>query len=111
MRLSTGRKANHGPILLYHNESWYGVCDSNFTDLTARLACQSLGFVDGRAICCSAYGEQSYLSNKDMLRDKTLGCQESDETISDCIRDVKCTSSNYASVVCLGPDDPTDNSK
>ena len=35
---------------------WLRICDTNFTDTTARLVCESIGYADGKALCCSAYG-------------------------------------------------------
>ena len=53
---STSRRDMTGPALFYHNDTWFSVCSTGFTDIAARIMCQEMGYADGRAICCGAYG-------------------------------------------------------
>lgn len=52
----SGVTSGNGSVLVYVNDSWSLVCDENFDDNSARKICKELGFADGRALCCSAFG-------------------------------------------------------
>jgi len=44
-RLAGGPSSREGRLeVRYHNGTWGTVCDDEFTDLTAKVACYSLGF-------------------------------------------------------------------
>ncbi|XP_046574468.1 LOW QUALITY PROTEIN: deleted in malignant brain tumors 1 protein-like [Haliotis rubra] len=101
VKLSTGvgRSIQHGGVLWNQRGDWHYVCDTGFNDMSARVVCQSLGFKDGRSICCSAYGNtNSY--NKDIITNMTLRCTGEEESISECMITEDCVSKMYASVVC-----------
>ncbi len=57
---STSRSEMAGPALFYQNGTWRTVCSTNFTDVTARMICRSMGYYDGRAACCSAFSHQRW---------------------------------------------------
>ena len=59
VKLSTGvgRATDRGGVLLYWNDKWNMICSDDFNDTSARVVCRELGFEDGQAQCCSAYGE------------------------------------------------------
>ena len=48
---------DRGGVLLYWNDKWNTICSDDFNDTSARVVCRELGFEDGRAQCCSAYGD------------------------------------------------------
>ena len=41
---SFGYNKREGRLEIYYNDRWGTVCDDNFTDASARVACASLGF-------------------------------------------------------------------
>lgn len=51
-----GMTSSNGTVLYYVNDTWSLMCDDDFDDITARQVCREIGFADGRAVCCSAYG-------------------------------------------------------
>ena len=93
----TGRNNGNGTVLFYHKSNWWLVCDEGFDDITAKIVCRELGFVDGYSICCSAYGKVY----EDMLANYTLRCSGNEDSIQDCLREERCNSSYYASAVCF----------
>nr|KAG5697333.1 hypothetical protein BaRGS_004059 [Batillaria attramentaria] len=95
-----------GPVQLYRNGTWYNLCDTDFDDVTARQVCRDLEFVDGKAVCCSAYGSWSYYVRAyDTHLNYTMRCDGTETSASACIRDSNCVSGNYASVVCYNSTD------
>jgi deleted-in-malignant-brain-tumors protein 1 len=82
------------------NKTWHPVCDEGFTDSMARRICEELGFADGRAICCSAYGNQfGNITNNTV---SIQNCENSYMPIKDCVKPVTlCKNGTYASVMCL----------
>ena len=42
---------------MYWNNQWNTICSDDFNDTSARVVCRELGFEDGQAQCCSAYGD------------------------------------------------------
>lgn len=97
MSKGIGGSSNNGAVLLYKNRDWYRVCDDGFTDMSARVVCQELGYVDGRAICCSAYGKTRNI----ILTNYTISCTGRERSVDECIRQETCNSTSYASVVCF----------
>lgn len=91
---------NHGAVRIYTNNSWHRLCDTGFDDNGARAVCRELGFVDGRAICCSAYGPM--YSYEDIAVNVTISCDNDDQPLSTCIKQMPCDTDLYASVVCSG---------
>jgi hypothetical protein len=59
--------------------------------------CQELGYVDGIAICCSAYG----MTDDVVMVNHTLRCHGNEERLQDCLVEEQCDSDMYASVVCF----------
>ena len=59
MKLSSGvgRTTDKGGVLMYWNNQWNTICSDDFNDTSARVVCRELGFEDGQAQCCSAYGD------------------------------------------------------
>nr|KAG5703087.1 hypothetical protein BaRGS_012149 [Batillaria attramentaria] len=100
VRLSSGwgDSVNHGAVQVRHNGQWHLVCDKQFDDVTARAVCQELGFVDGRAVCCSAY--QGVYMRYDINPNVTVRCDGTEGSFSECIREEPCDSGLYASVIC-----------
>ncbi|XP_033749618.1 deleted in malignant brain tumors 1 protein-like isoform X1 [Pecten maximus] len=97
-----GTDVKDGPVLYYYNNTWNFICDKDFTDVSARKVCQELGFVDGRAVCCSAYitGYQEVLVNH------SLTCNGDENSIEDCLKPSSCGRyDTYASVICLNQTD------
>lgn len=94
----SGENVRHGPVLLYKDKKWWTICDRGFTDMNAKVVCRELGYVDGRSICCSAYGE---IPEK-IMANKSLSCDGSEQSATECLIESKCGPySTYASVVCL----------
>ncbi|KAK7116610.1 hypothetical protein V1264_002264 [Littorina saxatilis] len=100
-----------GPVQFYRNGTWYNLCDSGFDDVTAKRVCQDLEFVDGKAVCCSAYGSTSYYVRAfDTHLNYTMQCTGSERSSSDCVKPGTCDTGRYASVVCFGSNDYVDES-
>ncbi|XP_025115915.1 deleted in malignant brain tumors 1 protein-like isoform X2 [Pomacea canaliculata] len=76
----------------------YGlVCDDNFTDREASVACRDLGYPYGIHLCCSAFGYKSLPIVRSGVR-----CTGTEALFSDCYYDTRtyCLSGKYASIVC-----------
>ena len=41
-------------IVRLYTDQWYNMCDTGVDDVTASILCESLGYYDGLALCCSA---------------------------------------------------------
>ncbi|XP_064618875.1 deleted in malignant brain tumors 1 protein-like [Lineus longissimus] len=83
------------------SKTWFPVCDEGFTDSSARRVCQELGFIDGHAICCSAYGKQ-FGNITDNSSVSLQDCENSVMSLKDCVKLVPfCKNGTYASVMCL----------
>ncbi|XP_071095519.1 uncharacterized protein [Haliotis cracherodii] len=99
-----------GPVQVWRNNTWHYVCDTNFDDLTAKTVCRSLGFVDGKALCCSAYGSKyvrySWYGNGpgSFLPNITMNCDGTKSDPMTCLTPGTC-SNDYASVVCFNTSD------
>ena len=52
VRLNNGPNSKSGGLEMYHNDEWFGVCDTDFGLNEARVACRSLKteYKDARAI-------------------------------------------------------------
>ena len=95
-----------GPVRFNYKGTWYPVCDTDFTDVTARRVCQDLGFLDGRALCCSAFDTSGLeyelvLAPSTLTQNISMQCQGGEETIAECVKVGGCKTEAYASVVCL----------
>ncbi|PVD37785.1 hypothetical protein C0Q70_00386 [Pomacea canaliculata] len=103
------RNARQGPVQFYRNGTWYNLCDTGFDDITARRVCQDMEYVDGRAVCCSAYGTAlDIMTRYETNLDYTMRCQGTESDSTDCLRPGGCLSGNYASVVCFNSTDVVD---
>lgn len=89
--------SSNGAVLYYHNRTWLRVCDTGFTDMSARVVCEELGYTDGQAICCSAFGKTS----EPVLTNYTLRCTGREKSVTECLREEQCESDQYASVMCF----------
>ncbi|XP_012937884.1 deleted in malignant brain tumors 1 protein [Aplysia californica] len=107
---ASGMETNHGPVNYYYSNKWYRVCSDGFTDLSARLVCQEMGFYDGRSLCCSAYSGET-VSGRKILPNITFECVGDETFITQCRQESECISGYYASVVCLGKDDNFDENE
>lgn len=88
--------------MYYYNDTWSLICDRDFDDMSARVVCRELGFVEGKAICCSAYGK----TFDSILTGKSLKCSGSESSVSECLKDSQCDQyDTYASVMCFTPED------
>ena len=58
--------------------------------------------MDGRALLDSAFGT---FDKKALLMNYTIRCNGRESSVMECLREEKCQSESYASVVCLGPKD------
>lgn len=99
-----GKHITHGPVLYYNADknNWEAVCDKGFTDYSAALVCQDLGFSTGKAIHGSAYGK----IYEDIMENKTLSCDEDSKTVESCLKEGPCNQSDfYASVACFKSQD------
>ena len=103
----SGVNNGNGTVLFYHKKEWWLVCDDGFDDVTAKRVCRELGFVDGHAICCSAYGKVY----EDILTNYTLRCTGEEESIEQCLRNESCNSTYYASAVCFSSLDGANDGK
>jgi len=44
VRLVNGNSVREGRLEVYHNRTWGTVCDDDFNNVDARVACRSLGY-------------------------------------------------------------------
>ncbi|ESO92625.1 hypothetical protein LOTGIDRAFT_233072 [Lottia gigantea] len=96
---------NTGAIVLWDN-GWGLVCDDGWNDEAAAVACRSLGFDDGTALCCSPF---SYVySNPSISRPykfyKNFNCSGAVDDLFNCTYSVSaytsCGIGHLASVIC-----------
>lgn len=101
VRLSSGPgdSVPHGAVNVFYNKTWQRVCDAGFDDVTARAVCQELGYRDGKAVCCSAYG--SVELSESLNPNLTLKCRGDEASFKECILEEPCESEFYASVICI----------
>ncbi|XP_052281888.1 deleted in malignant brain tumors 1 protein-like isoform X1 [Dreissena polymorpha] len=91
--------SDNGSVMYYLNDTWSLICNDGFNDQSARRVCQELGFVDGRAICCSAYGSISMFDLT--MSNYTLTCDDPDAPLENCLKPVNGCQTGYASAVCF----------
>ncbi|KAK3097126.1 hypothetical protein FSP39_006614 [Pinctada imbricata] len=106
VKLSNGilsRNSHTGAVMLYRNSRWMRVCDTGFSDLSARVVCEELGYVEGRALLYSSFG--SSYNPKSLLMNVTMKCNGRENSVLECLREENCTAPYYSSVVCFGPKD------
>ncbi|XP_025115895.1 deleted in malignant brain tumors 1 protein-like [Pomacea canaliculata] len=103
------RNARQGLVQFYKNGTWYNLCDTSFDDITARRVCQDMGYVGGRAVCCSAYKASPYDTQLyETNLNYTMRCQGTESDSTECLRPGGCLSGNFASVVCFNSTDVVD---
>ncbi|ESO92591.1 hypothetical protein LOTGIDRAFT_216664 [Lottia gigantea] len=109
VRLATGfgPDIKQGPVQYYSNGTWNLVCDTNFNDLSAKRICQDIGFFDGKAICCSAYGIgfQFWYNGGYRISNMTMACTGNEKSSMECLQESTCESQNYASAICFNDTD------
>ena len=81
-------------------------------NLCYRRVCQDLEYVDGKAVCCSAYGSKSSnVQDYNAYLNYSMHCEGSEESSAQCVSEVSdCAYASYASVVCFDGDDYIDES-
>ncbi|KAK6179250.1 hypothetical protein SNE40_011654 [Patella caerulea] len=113
VRLASGfaPSEKEGPIQFYANNTWNLVCDTDFTDLSAKRFCQDIGFSDGKALCCSAYGSNYFWDNGGLnLSNMSMVCSGAESSSMDCLQPTVCESQSYASAICFNSTDIIDES-
>ncbi|XP_050402747.2 scavenger receptor cysteine-rich type 1 protein M160 isoform X1 [Patella vulgata] len=113
VRLASGfaPSEKEGPVQFFANNTWNLVCDTGFTDLSAKRLCQDIGFDDGRAVCCSAYGTKYFWTNGGrQLSNMSMACSGAETSSMDCLQPMPCDSQNYASAICFNSTDIIDES-
>ena len=89
----------YGAIQVRTNNNRYSlVCADNFTDTSARVICQEMGYSYGISICCSAFGRQRY-----SIAVTNVRCRGGETRLRDCPQDTSltyCPSRKYASAAC-----------
>ncbi|KAK6179246.1 hypothetical protein SNE40_011650 [Patella caerulea] len=108
VRLASGfaPSEKEGPIQFYTNDTWNLVCDTGFSDLSAKRFCQDIGFSDGRAVCCSAYGTKYFLNNGGLIpSNMSMVCSGAESSSMDCLQPTVCESQSYASAICFNSTD------
>ena len=89
-----------GNVQVVHNYKWGEVCDDNWSNISARLVCLELGYRDGLALCCSAFGSSSFTNLDYSVR---FNCTENDTSLGSCEKETsfdQCDLFQRASVIC-----------
>lgn len=100
VRLESRSGINAGIVMILLKEEWIMVCDKNWDDLDAKVTCQQLGFVDGRAECCSTLGNIDSHANSIV---KNFNCTGKEKLLQNCSFTTHAWESCYeaaASVIC-----------
>ncbi|PVD37782.1 hypothetical protein C0Q70_00383 [Pomacea canaliculata] len=53
----------YGNVEFFSGSTWLPVCDTNWDDVVAKLACGTMGYVDGVALCCNQLGRPLHSSS------------------------------------------------
>lgn len=95
------------------NESgsrWLAVCDVNFDDVDARVACRNIGYKDGKAQCCSSLGGKLTFYNP--IEVANVACTGNEVDFTKCSYDmgpdVNCDSGSYATIICTDESPPVE---
>lgn len=59
IRLAGGAQPGQGRVEVFHSGQWGTVCSDFFDEDAAAVTCRQLGYSDGTAQCCAAYGQGS----------------------------------------------------
>ena len=82
MKLVDGTTKNEGRLLVYYDGEWGLVCENNFNEEDANVACRQLGFHDvGSQFMTGGTFGTDFLSN--FVLDE-LRCTGSEEKLADC---------------------------
>lgn len=90
----------YGRLEMYINKTFTSVCDEGFTDRSAKVACNILGFPYGKKQCCSALGPHP----TSQITVTNVQCRGSERSLDQCPHQtttkVPCRSGKYVSVYC-----------
>ncbi|XP_061193623.1 deleted in malignant brain tumors 1 protein-like [Saccostrea echinata] len=99
MRLRNGKSANEGFFEVSVNGVWGAVCDTDWDNQNAKVACRSLGYSGGVAIISSVFGK----GNAKIWLDG-INCGGHENSLLECPQSVvgssSCGDSRNAAVVC-----------
>ncbi|ELT98901.1 hypothetical protein CAPTEDRAFT_173836 [Capitella teleta] len=88
-----------GYVKVYYQGSYHTVCDDEWDDNDARVVCRNLGFSDGVAVCCAAYG-----SGYEAILLDNVRCTGSEANLAHCahngVYNENCSHSEDAGVLC-----------
>ena len=98
VRLSVGVNASYGGVMVYNDNEWKLICDDNWDHTSAKVVCSQLGFVDGRALGRSAFGQYKGFN----FVFTQVNCTGEEDSIFDCPLEEssQCKTGSYASVYC-----------
>lgn len=100
VRLVDSKDVFYGRLEMYINKTFTSVCDEGFTDRSAKVACNILGFPYGKKQCCSALGSHP----TSQITVTNVQCRGSERSLDQCPHQttakVPCRSGKYASVYC-----------
>lgn len=104
VRLIAADVDNFGKLQVHNNSGWYSVCDTNFDDVDARVACKTLGYKDGRAQPGSALGTFiSKITSSIGITD--VNCTGNEAMFRYCqMNHGKCQSGHYVTLACTQKD-------
>lgn len=100
VRLVDADVENYGKLQVHNESGWYSVCDTNFDDVDARVACKTLGYKDGRAQLGSALG--TWMSKMTFSIGITdVNCTGNEAMFRYCqMSQGKCQSGHYVTLAC-----------
>lgn len=100
VRLVDSKDVFYGRLEMYINKTFTSVCDEGFTDRSAKVACNILGFPYGKKQCCSALGPHPTSE----ITVTNVQCRGSERSLDQCPHQttakVPCRSGKYVSVYC-----------
>jgi len=101
VRLVGGRSAREGRLEVYHAGVWGTVCDDNFDNAAARVACYSLGYGNVGRFVGNRYGKGTGTIWLDEVR-----CNGTETSLADCRHlgwgSHNCQHAEDVSVLCIG---------
>jgi hypothetical protein len=100
-------------VLNETSNHWVSVCDVDFDDMDARVACRNIGYKDGKAQCCSSLGPKLTYYNPIEVANVQCTGHAGEVDFSSCPHDmspdVKCESKSYATVICTDVSPPVES--
>ena len=104
MRLVDTDIVNYGKLQVHNESGWFSVCDTNFDDADAKVACRTLGFKDGRAQLGSALGTW-ITSQKSVIGITDVNCTGNETMFRYCqMSHGHCQSGHYVTLACTHND-------